>query len=193
MKADRVAMGHNADDCAETVLMNLTRGDLARLSRCSEAVTGEGGRLPRVRPLMLSYQKDIVLYAHFQRLEYFSTECIYSPNAYRGHAREFVKSLERVRPQAIIDIIYSSQHLLTTSAVPVTAPGACSRCGCMTSQPVCKACVLLEGLNKGCGAAATRSARRTRHLVRLEYDDDDDGAHVDGGGGVAAGSAGVPR
>ena len=27
------------------------------------------------------------MYAYFKKLDYFSTECIYSPNAYRGHAR----------------------------------------------------------------------------------------------------------
>ena len=27
--------------------------------------------------------------------------------------------------------------------------GICKRCGYISSQPLCKACVLLEGLNKG--------------------------------------------
>ncbi len=36
---------------------------------------------------MLTYAR----YAHFKKLDYFSTECIYSPNAYRGFAREFIK------------------------------------------------------------------------------------------------------
>lgn len=42
------------------------------------------------------------MYAYFKKLDYFSTECIYSPNAYRGHARTFLKDLEAVRPSAII-------------------------------------------------------------------------------------------
>lgn len=41
-------------------------------------------------------------YAYFKKLDYFSTECIYSPNAYRGFAREFLKDLEAVRPAAIL-------------------------------------------------------------------------------------------
>lgn len=40
-----------------------------------------------------------------QKLDYHSTECIYSPTAYRGHARALVKDLEAVRPSAIVDIV----------------------------------------------------------------------------------------
>lgn len=37
--ANMIATGHNADDIAETVIMNVLRGDTARLSRCTNVVT----------------------------------------------------------------------------------------------------------------------------------------------------------
>lgn len=170
-RADKIATGHNADDIAETILLNIIRGDVPRwaacrpslftqhtpattttcqrptptaltlprqpddisssmtpascaddicrfltpplltlplspppplpsptsprLSRCVNIVTGgEGGPLPRVKPFKYTYEKEIVMYAYFKRLDYFSTECVYAPFAARGLARDFVKDLE---------------------------------------------------------------------------------------------------
>lgn len=149
--ADKIATGHNADDIAETVLLNILRTDVPRLGRCASAVTGEDGALPRVKPFKYTYEKEIVMYAYFKRLDYFSTECKYSPFAARGFAREFVKDLEAARPRAIVDLVRSAErmriHYEATEAPP--KPGVCTRCGYLSSQDVCKACVLLEGLNKG--------------------------------------------
>jgi cytoplasmic tRNA 2-thiolation protein 1 len=50
--ACKLATGHNADDLAETVVMNILRGDVARLQRTSAHVSpGDDESLPRIKPL----------------------------------------------------------------------------------------------------------------------------------------------
>ena len=107
--------------------------------------------ISRCKPLKYTYEKEIVMYAYFKKLDYFSTECIYSPNAYRGHARAYIKDLEKIRPTTIIDIIHSGEQLVVGDKARARLPdqSLCKQCGYISSQEICKACVLLEGLNRG--------------------------------------------
>ncbi|CAL8096301.1 unnamed protein product [Calicophoron daubneyi] len=145
--ANKICTGHNADDVAETVLMNILRGDMGRLKRCTAIVTGADGVLPRFKPFKYTYEKEIVMYAHMHKLDYFSTECKYAPQAYRGYARAFIKDLERLRPRAILDIIASGEQMIIRQDVKMPKQTLCEKCGCVSSQPKCQACLLLESLN----------------------------------------------
>lgn len=129
--------------------MNILRGDFFRLSKCVDAISGKGDALPRAKPLKYCYEKEIVMYAYFKKLDYFSTECIYAPNAYRGHVRELLKDMEKVKASTIIDIIHSGEKLALDSATQVPTKMNCEKCGFVSSNKLCKACVLLEGLNSG--------------------------------------------
>ena len=178
LKVDKIVTGHNADDIAETILMNVLRGDIARLRRCTAITTGAEGAIPRSKPLKYTYEKEIVTYAYFKQLDYFSTECIYSPNAYRGYARTFLKDLEAIRPSAIIDIIHSGDSLSVKSDVKMPVQGICSRCGYISSQELCKACILLEGLNRGLprlGIGKATGSNLSSHIRKLQLKEKEEG------------------
>jgi hypothetical protein len=91
----------------------------------------------------------------------------YCQDAYRGHARTLLKDLEAVRPSAIIDIIHSGEAFevkaevkaklklqsefvshISLECVLIPFPAMCTRCGYMSSNTLCKACALLESLER---------------------------------------------
>ena len=59
--------------------------------------------------------------------------------------------LQAARPRAIVDLIRSAEDFRIDLGKEgnVPQPRKCDRCGYICSQAVCKACLLLEGLNKG--------------------------------------------
>lgn len=109
------------------------------------------------------------MYAYFKKLIYFSTECTFAPNAYRGHARAYLKDLERIRPSIIMDIIHSGEQIRLKESTKKPTAGTCNRCGFVSSQQPCKACVLLEGLNRGLPKLGIgKKSKRNRMVAEQE-------------------------
>lgn len=109
------------------------------------------------------------MYAYFKKLIYFSTECTFAPNAYRGHARAYLKDLERIRPSIIMDIIHSGEQIRLKDTTKKPTAGICNRCGFVSSQQPCKACVLLEGLNRGLPKLGIgKKSKRNRMVAEQE-------------------------
>ncbi|KAI0985936.1 hypothetical protein GJ496_001019 [Pomphorhynchus laevis] len=168
INADVIVTGHNADDMAETNLLNIVRGDISRLVR-------KPGEHRRCKPLERLYEKDIVLYAHFNKLKYFSTECTYFHQSHRGYLRDLIKQLESVLPsciQSINDTLDREINDLQIQQRTKPLLGTCSRCGEVSSMNICKACNLEEGLKSELpflGVGKTEKIRRRNNLEPLVF------------------------
>lgn len=120
----------------------------------------------RSKPLKYAYEKEIVLYAHHRNLDYFTTECIYSPEAFRGSARALIKNLERVRPSSILDVVRSGEDM--ARLVPGYAESSCGG-ACSNERAVNNA----EDEVGGCGNSNSNStvSETARMEQRLQEND----------------------
>jgi uncharacterized protein (TIGR00269 family) len=142
--ATKLATGHNLDDEAQSVLMNVLRGDLPRLLQ--DTSTGYPGYfVPRIKPLAVLSEKEIVTYLLLRGYFRDLPECPYAGTALRSEVRSMVAELEHRHPGTMHRIMRFRDGVrrLARPAEPARALSACRICGELTSGEVCQVCRLL--------------------------------------------------
>ncbi len=145
--ATRIATGHNLDDEAQSILMNMLRGDLRRLVQ--DSASGEPDRfIPRIKPLSVITEKEVLAYLVTQGRFIELPECPYADSALRSEIRRIVYRLEDQHPGARNRVIRSRDIIRTRSAGTIRQDElrTCRECGEISSDDLCQVCrVLQEG------------------------------------------------
>ncbi len=148
--ADVLATGLNLDDTAQSIIMNIARGDIERLARMGPHERVQPGLIPRIQPLRQIPEKESYLYALINRIPFSDSECPYRQRAVRNTFREIINRLEDETPGARYSILKSYEQmkeLLIQKYPPVTLK-RCRRCGEPANGELCRACMMEESLKK---------------------------------------------
>lgn len=149
---DRVVTAHNLDDEAQTVIMNIVRGDIVGLARQHPIASLEAGRefVPRVKPLRKIYEWETTVYAFKSGYPIPQTECPYlklDPTL-RLSIRLKLYEIEWAKPGTLLRLLETFDLLVEPLARKYALKHLplCERCGEPTSpgRRICKACELLE-------------------------------------------------
>ena len=146
--ADRFAFGHNLNDTAGSVLMNICRGDVERLARLGPHEKVQPGLIPRIIPLRMIPEEETALYAIINNIDILDMECPYAYRAHRGEFVELMARLEDVTPGTRHSIMSSYESLKgpMQTGFPSANLKNCEKCGEPGIAEKCKACQLLERL-----------------------------------------------
>ena len=145
--ATKIATAHNLDDEAQTVLLNMLHGDPLRLIRSSPVLRDVRGRfLTRIKPLCDIPEKEIVLYAYLNGLEFQSIACPHGTQALRNDIRAFLNQMDQKHPGTKFTLQRSAERLreLLTKSAPTIGLIDCEKCGDPTPHRYCEACIMLE-------------------------------------------------
>jgi uncharacterized protein (TIGR00269 family) len=145
LAADVLVLGFNLDDLAQTVLMNLVRGDVDRLARMAPHSGRQRGLVPRIAPLAQIPEREVYLYARLSALPFDHRECPHARAAARNIFREVVWQLEEAMPGTRHALLRTQQRLAPLLAAPDRTGEAprCRECGEPATGPLCRACAFL--------------------------------------------------
>ena len=148
-KATHLATGLNLDDSAQSILMNISRGEVERLARLGPHRLVQEGLVPRIQPLRMVPESETTLYAIVNKLKFHDLECPYAPEALRNTYRSAIAELEDKYPGTRHSILKSYDELRPAldKMYPFARLKKC-RCGEPTVGTTCKACELLESLER---------------------------------------------
>jgi uncharacterized protein (TIGR00269 family) len=145
-RADALLLGFNLDDLAQTVLMNLARGELPRLLRMAPHRSRQPGLIPRVAPLAAIPEREVYLYARLSSLRFDHAECPHAGRAIRNQFREVLWQLEEAAPGTRQALLRTREQLLPLleDVYGRGHAGRCSECGEPATGALCRACSYLS-------------------------------------------------
>lgn len=145
VNADVMALGHNLDDMAQSILMNLQKGEIERSVRLAPHTDAPiEGLAPRIVPLRWIPEQEIHAFAFAKGLPIHHGDCPHAPGAMRQQSRGIVAALEAQTPGARHGLLHALEQIRElhreARGNPHSAVTNCQECGEISSQPICQSC-----------------------------------------------------
>jgi uncharacterized protein (TIGR00269 family) len=143
--ATKLATGHNLDDEAQSVLMNVLRNDLPRLVRNS-GIDSSGKFITRIKPLSLISEKEIATYLILNDAWNELPECPYTLHAMRREVRSMLSGFEYKHPGTMLNLMKSKEKIERCGKGSVISEPlrTCRGCGDPCSGDLCQVCLLRQ-------------------------------------------------
>lgn len=94
--ATKVITGHNLDDEAQSILLNVFKNNYKILSRLgpNNGIVKDTKFVPRIKPLYMMSEKEIRLYTILMGFDVGYDECPYAKDSFRGNIGDMLNRLE---------------------------------------------------------------------------------------------------
>jgi uncharacterized protein (TIGR00269 family) len=149
MHATKVITGHNLDDEAQTILINILRGDISRLTRLGTKPTMlREGFIPRVKPLRYVPEREIAAYVYLKGYPLYEQECPYVRGSLRDEVRDILNRIEERHPGTKFAIVKGVDKIsaLLKEKTMESKIGHCNHCGAPSGREICRMCEILSML-----------------------------------------------
>lgn len=147
LEATKLVTGHNLDDEAQSILLNIFKNNFKILTRLGpfNGVVGDDKFVPRVKPLYLCSEKEVRLYTILKGFDVGYDECPYSRESFRSHLQDMLNKLEDEHTgikNSVVNFYLETQGALKESFLEEFGSTVtyCSICGEPSQKKVCNTC-----------------------------------------------------
>jgi len=153
--ATKLVTGHNLDDEAQAVIMNIFKANTDLLSKMGpiSGIKRHPLFVRRIKPLYFCLNEEVVQYTQFKGWELDYCNCLYSGEGYRSQVKNMLNLFEKKYPGTKQGVVKSYLDILPlikerdlnckTDAIKL-----CKECGEPANQNICNACRLRKLLVK---------------------------------------------
>jgi len=150
--ATKVVTGHNLDDEAQAIVMNIFKANTSLAGRLGPISGIQENNLfvQRVKPLYFCGEKEVRLYTFLKGFQVQFTECPYSKEGYRHHIQEMLNNFEhkfKGTKQGIVKSFLAMLPLLQEQEKNKEEKiELCGKCKEASNKDICNACQMKEVL-----------------------------------------------
>jgi uncharacterized protein (TIGR00269 family) len=148
-KADKLVVGHNLDDEAQTIIMNLLISGGPELCLNMGPMVGKRANhlfVPRVKPLYFTFEADVRRYSELKCFPVVYDRCPCAIGSHRFATRDLLDKWESERPGTKRKLVINFLDVLPGLRSHLGKGGPirkCKKCGEPSRQGVCASCELI--------------------------------------------------
>lgn len=143
LNGTKLAIGHNLDDEAQTIMLNYLSGNINQMSYFLNKKEKDGF-ISRIKPLKRIPEQEVALYSYLKGLPMEIDPCPYSNNAYRKEIRYMLNNIESKHPGTKYSILRGIESISTNIIKKNVNMNYCKKCGDPCNGLICQACKYLS-------------------------------------------------
>lgn len=147
LKATKLVTGHNLDDEAQNIIMNLFQNHVEILPRLGPktGLVEHKGFIPRIKPLYFCTEEETRLYSKLKNFPVKYEKCPCREEAYRKDVADMLNDFEKHHKATKTGIIQSFLKLSPTlKKANKGKANLCKKCGEPSAGDVCNSCKIIE-------------------------------------------------
>jgi len=147
VNADKIATGHTLDDEVQTALMNILRGDIARLAKEKPKSTEVHPLfVQKIKPFCEIPERESALYAYIKEIAFQDTPCPYASEALRNDIRGMLNRMEEKHAGTKFTVSRAMERLRPAIEETINKERfkTCIECGEPSALDLCKTCEMLR-------------------------------------------------